>query len=1326
MPPWFSDFEDFPEDSFRSDDQDEGASSLLEHPEHGKQQSDGELSASKPQNPTPSASRSTSAALSNLGSVESLPNDGAHAAPQQHPKQRFEVQLPNSTLVTPRGRYAGWTPPALRATESLALASLISSLESQAKDDSEFIAFDLDKFSVYVDSVLYSCELRPLHHLSTKGPDEFYFDGVLEFGDMKFYVERVPFSELPIGNYGTSHASIGDQLWIRSRANANAKREVYYKLRNPAAEYKRFHTPFLWIADLAKHVVDFCGHNVERGKAVTLRHFQHAFLKWLQNTHKKSLSFRRWHQAHGSDDFRTAVTANIEFVWKEVYGLLGSRVAHSLQLFKEVKHLTQYRPFTAALGDKRNPVQPSTIVTPYIHKCFGHSEFGALLEPLRPREDEDKGTPENGPDFKTAQELERAEAPDLPRIGRPSTKRDSAASAAHRHLVDNIKPGHTISTPPDDAGTGTKWKQEVARGSTYEHRWFGLVQQVHVSPKTRARSFDVNWLYRPVDTPCCKMVYPWSKELFLSDHCTCEEGRDARVDDDEVLKVHDVDWFGSPETSTAEFFVRQTYQVEQRRWVTLEKGHMACAHNKPESVGYKRGDTVLAATSTRADRADVYEVVKLFKQGDNKFARLRRLIRREELEQHLRGVDPRPNELVYTEQTVVTKRKRILGKCIVRIFAPGDRIPCPYDRNGTGNVFFITHRLEKGGLMPVADYNRPTTMRQGFDPKRRVEKLRGLDLFCGSGNFGRGLEEGGVVDMCWSNDIWTEAIHSYMVNASHHTKPFLGSVDDLLRRAIEGGQGLPRRGEVDLISGGSPCQGFSLITSDKTNDRQKKNRSLVASFASFVDFYRPKYGILENVLNIVQTGRNRDEDVFSQLICAIVGMGYQTQLILGDAWTYGAPQSRSRAFLYFAAPGQRLPEPPRPSHSHFEGVKSRGLGAMTNGESFVRRSFGPTPFKFVSTAEATADIPEIYDAKPDYCVGFPDHRISMGVTNMSRQQYNRIPTQPYGMDFVKTWNDGEGVMTAAERDLFPHTGLRVQKMSKGWGRVKPNSVFHTITTTVTPTDARTGRFLHWYENRPITILEARRAQGFLDHEVLVGTPSAQYELVGNSVARPIALALGLQFREAWLGSLYDDRVPVSSVDAELTKLFMDDCEAQAVEVDLDENDWTDDGDDSLSVGNTPDPEEYMRNGMGYLDTPPTSVSGSEAKDLLSTASRKRPLSQSLIVELHASKIRRRDADGMGVQSGVNGALADTVPNDSSAVDFPPADGMESEQSNLVYDAGELDLSAENSLAGPMTDGNLAVRSLVDLTVARSAESSAGLGTTAVQSSTSLVIDLTED
>lgn len=49
-------------------------------------------------------------------------------------------------------------------------------------------------------------------------------------------------------------------------------------------------------------------------------------------------------------------------------------------------------------------------------------------------------------------------------------------------------------------------------------------------------------------------------------------------------------------------------------------------------------------------------------------------------------------------------------------------------------------------------------------------------------------------------------------------------------------------------------------------------------------------------------------------------------------------------------------------------------------------------------------------------------------------------------------------------------------------------------------------------------MEVRRAQGFLDEDVLIGTPAEKWKIVGNSVARPVALALGASLRKAWLAN----------------------------------------------------------------------------------------------------------------------------------------------------------------------------------------------------------------
>ena len=1049
-------------------------------------------------------------------------------------RRDFAVCIPKSTLVNPKSCFDAFLPPRPPVSEGRALRALMSSIQQQSNPDEEdFIELELDQFSVYIKSKAYPSEFRPLQHLATKvAHDTCYFDGVLRSGGDEHYVRGVSFNELPIGNYGILHASVDDQIWIRS--HVNRKREVYYKLKNPAPEYAKFHGPFLWLADLSKHVVDFCSVQArEKGRPVTLWHFQKDFINWLDNLHGSSPDFQRWRSQYPGGDYRRAVVANVEFIWKEVHGVLGFLTANSLAVFKEIKLFTRY-PTSTPLLDHENTIPP-TIVTPYIHSCFGHMKLGNLLEPItpfndtptpgvepEPRAPEPEPEPELKPVHGTPEEVLNPITSDIivPRERPPPPRR-----------LAGIKPGDVISTYPDGEETGTKWKRETIGALDGNDRWFGLVQKIHTA-KSGSRSFDVIWLYHPADTPCCRMKYPWGNELFLSDHCTCLEGARARWTEDEVLAKHSVQWFGRPEQKTAaEYFVRQTYMVEGRRWVTLDQKHMKCDHSKIPPIPYRRGDTVLAKISAKT--SEPYEVLRIMTAGSSStLLELRPLFRRANVDPSAKDVPP--NELVYsyTAEPVIVKVGNITGRCLVRVFSAGEPVITPYDRRGTGNAFYITHKLEnldgKNVCWPFkTGEGASLSMKQGFDPRRTVKKLRGLDLFCGSGNFGRGLEEGGVVEMECANDICGKAMHTYMANTRANTQPFLGSVDDFIRQHLEGN--ISRRA-FDFIAGGSPCPGFSLLTNDKTCDRQLKNQSFVASFASCVDFFRPKYGVLENVPNIVQLGKKRMEDVFSQLICAIVGMGYQVQVVLGDAWSYGAPQNRTRVFLYFAAPGYRLPEPPLPSHSHHAAVTSRSLGVMSNGEPYVRRPFAPTAFKFVSAAEGTIDVPEIYDGKADCCVPFPDHRLQIGVTPLLRNQMNTIPTHPHGSSFATAWNGGAGVMTPAERELFPpSSSLRVASFSKGWGRIRPGDVFPTITTHCAPTDSRIGRLLHWTEPRPITILEARRAQGFPDHEVLLGMLPYQWKLVGNSVSRHVSLALGLQFREALLGSLYEDPVAVNPV-----------------------------------------------------------------------------------------------------------------------------------------------------------------------------------------------------
>lgn len=174
-----------------------------------------------------------------------------------------------------------------------------------------------------------------------------------------------------------------------------------------------------------------------------------------------------------------------------------------------------------------------------------------------------------------------------------------------------------------------------------------------------------------------------------------------------------------------------------------------------------------------------------------------------------------PNEVVYTEDLIARKLSTVKRKCYVHVAKSRRNIPAPYNRNGVGSLFFMTHFWDGYKCLPLEKQEYPPTLNQPLSRK----KLLGLDFFCGVGNFGRGIEEGGAVEMRWAHDISDKAIHGYMANADpSRVSPFLGSIDVLQTRAIQGrfDNGVPEVGLVAFIAGGSRCPGFSHLTNDKT------------------------------------------------------------------------------------------------------------------------------------------------------------------------------------------------------------------------------------------------------------------------------------------------------------------------------------------------------------------------------------------------------------------------------------------------------------------------------------------------------------------------------
>jgi DNA (cytosine-5)-methyltransferase 1 len=179
----------------------------------------------------------------------------------------------------------------------------------------------------------------------------------------------------------------------------------------------------------------------------------------------------------------------------------------------------------------------------------------------------------------------------------------------------------------------------------------------------------------------------------------------------------------------------------------------------------------------------------------------------------------------------------------------------------------------------------------------------GIDLFAGAGGLSLGFEQAGF-DIAAAVEI--DPIHC----ATHEynfpkTKTICASVIDLSGDDIRFQSGLGIR-EIDVVFGGAPCQGFSMIGKRALDDNRNQ---LVFHYVRLVRELQPKYCVFENVKGLTL---GKHSQFLSELIEALGDAGYNVLMpykVL-NASAFGVPQSRERLFLMAARKDQVLPEYP--------------------------------------------------------------------------------------------------------------------------------------------------------------------------------------------------------------------------------------------------------------------------------------------------------------------------------------------------------------------------------------------------------------------------------
>lgn len=378
-----------------------------------------------------------------------------------------------------------------------------------------------------------------------------------------------------------------------------------------------------------------------------------------------------------------------------------------------------------------------------------------------------------------------------------------------------------------------------------------------------------------------------------------------------------------------------------------------------------------------------------------------------------------------------------------------------------------------------------------------------VDLFAGAGGLSCGLEMAGFRPL-----LALDANPTYLSTYAHNHPGVPAVANDI--RALDAAEvrkltGLAP-GELDLMAGGPPCQGFSINAPIRSLDDQRNH--LFKEYLRIAEVLRPKAILIENVPGLVSLGRG---SVVKAITAFLQGMGYSVGHRILFAGHYGVPQLRFR-MVFIALRGCEDVSFPSPTHAaeavaNFAGARELCQRTLPLLSSELKAS--------TTVWDAISDLPPLTPGEALGESGYPTspqsryqealREGSAVLTNHACAKLGKV-----NLDRLKHIPQG-GSWRDIPFDLLP-AGLKRARRSdhtKRYGRLHPEEMCSTI---LTKCDPHWGSFFHPFQDRALSVREAARIQSFPDRYHFLGNLTQQYEQVGNAVPPLLAKALGAHLR----------------------------------------------------------------------------------------------------------------------------------------------------------------------------------------------------------------------